>query len=73
MSNTFAVDPAQRNGGHGKNVLNHLCQLLQHPIVLEVEMPEEEMAQRRINFYKRQGFVPSGKNHIFNLHTDLQG
>jgi hypothetical protein len=22
-----------------------------------VEMPEEEMAQRRINFYKRQGFV----------------
>ena len=53
----FAVDPAQRNGGHGKNVLNHLCELLQHPIVLEVEMPEEEMAQRRINFYKRQGFV----------------
>ena len=39
----FAVDPAQRNGGHGKNVLNHLCQLLQHPIVLEVEMPEEEL------------------------------
>ena len=37
----FAVDPAQRNGGHGKNV----------------EMPEEEMAQRRINFYKRQGFA----------------
>ena len=53
----FAVDPAQRNGGHGKNVLNHLCELLQHPIVLEVEMPEEEMAQRRINFYKRQGFT----------------
>lgn len=53
----FAVDPAQRNGGHGKNVLNHLCELLQHPIVLEVEMPEEEMAQRRINFYKRQGFA----------------
>lgn len=53
----FAIDPAQRNGGHGKNVLNHLCQLLQRPIVLEVEMPEEEMAQRRINFYKRQGFA----------------
>lgn len=53
----FAIDPDQRNGGHGKNVLNHLCQLLQHPIVLEVEMPEEEIAQRRINFYKRQGFT----------------
>lgn len=53
----FAIDPAQRNGGHGKKVLSHLCKLLQRPIVLEVEMPEEEIAQRRINFYKRQGFV----------------
>ncbi|MCD8091874.1 MAG: GNAT family N-acetyltransferase [Bacteroides sp.] len=52
----FAVDPAQRNGGHGKNVLNHLCQLLEHPIILEVEVPNEEMAQRRINFYQRHGF-----------------
>lgn len=52
----FAIDPSQRNSGHGKNVLNHLCQLLKLPIVLEVEMPEEEMAQRRIRFYQRQGF-----------------
>ena len=34
----FAIDPAQRNGGYGKSVLNHLCQLLKHPIVLEVEI-----------------------------------
>lgn len=53
----FAIDPSQRNGGHGKNVLNHLCQLLNRPIVLEVEAPEEEMAKRRINFYKRHGFT----------------
>lgn len=52
----FAIDPAQRNGGHGKNVLTHLCQLLSRPIVLEVEAPENEMATRRINFYKRHGF-----------------
>lgn len=53
----FAIDPNQRNGGHGKNVLNHLCQLLEHPIILEVEEPTEEMAQRRINFYQRHGFT----------------
>ena len=52
----FAIAPTLRNGGHGKSVLNHLCQLLKHPIILEVEIPEEEMAQRRINFYQRQGF-----------------
>ena len=53
----FAIDPSQRNGGHGKNVLNQLCHQLKKPIILEVEMPEEEMAIRRINFYKRQGFT----------------
>ncbi|ADV45224.1 GNAT family N-acetyltransferase [Bacteroides helcogenes] len=52
----FAIDPAQRNCGHGKNVLHHLCQLLKSPIILEVEKPVEEMAQRRINFYQRHGF-----------------
>lgn len=52
----FAIDPTQRNGGHGKNVLSHLCQLLENPIILEVEEPNEEMAQRRINFYQRHGF-----------------
>lgn len=53
----FAIDPALRNGGYGKKVLNFLCEQLHRPIVLEVEAPVEEMAQRRINFYKRQGFV----------------
>ena len=53
----FAVDPARRNGGYGKKTLECLCQLLQRPIVLEVEMPEEEMAKRRIGFYQRQGFI----------------
>ena len=53
----FAVDPDRRNGGYGKQTLDHLCQLLKRPIVLEVEMPEEEMAKRRIGFYQRQGFV----------------
>ena len=54
----FAIDPSLRNGGHGKNVLNHLCQQLNKPIILEVEMPEEEMAIRRINFYKRHSYLP---------------
>ncbi len=53
----FAIDPSQRNGGHGKNVLSLLCQLTNKPIVLEVEAPEEEMTIRRINFYKRHDFT----------------
>ena len=33
------------------------CQQLNKPIILEEEMPEEEMAIRRINIYKRHGFT----------------
>lgn len=53
----FATNPALRNGGYGKRTLEYLCQSLQHPIVLEAERPVEDMAQRRINFYQRQGFT----------------
>ncbi|WP_303011195.1 GNAT family N-acetyltransferase [uncultured Bacteroides sp.] len=53
----FATDPALRNGGYGKRTLEFLCKELTLPIVLEVERPIEEMAQRRINFYQRQGFT----------------
>lgn len=60
----FAIDPARRNGGHGRDALNHLYQILQAPIVLEVETPENEIAQRRINFYKRQGFVLWDKPYL---------
>lgn len=53
----FAINPALRNGGYGKKSLEFLCEKLNRPIVLEVEMPLQEMAQRRINFYQRQGFI----------------
>lgn len=53
----FAIDPDQRNGGYGRKLLDYLAGLLKKPIVLEVEHPTEEMAQRRINFYQRQGYA----------------
>ena len=52
----FAIDPAKRNGGYGKEALKAVRTLLNRPIVLEVEEPNEEMAQRRIGFYQREGF-----------------
>jgi len=52
----FAIDPNLRNGGYGQKLLKHLSGVLDRPMVLEAELPTEEMSQRRINFYKRQGF-----------------
>jgi len=52
----FAIDETKRNGGYGKLVLNVLKEKLQRPIVLEVELPKDEISKRRISFYQRQGF-----------------
>lgn len=53
----FATLPEMRNRGYGRAILEKLKDMLRRPIVLEVELPTEEMAQRRIGFYERQGFV----------------
>lgn len=60
----FAIDPTLRNGGYGKRVLEVIKQQLQGPIVLEVEEPNDEMSTRRINFYKRLGFVLHEKTYM---------
>ena len=52
----LAVAPACRNGGLGAQLLQHLTGRLKHPVCLEVEPPETELAARRIGFYRRNGF-----------------
>ncbi|NDW18083.1 N-acetyltransferase [Dysgonomonas sp. 216] len=52
----FAIVPEHRNGGIGKSVMEAFIASTKLPLILEVEMPDTEMAQRRIGFYKRVGF-----------------
>jgi len=52
----FAVNPAFRNHGLGACVLQELQALLSRPLCLEVELPDTELAKRRIAFYERNGF-----------------
>ena len=49
----FAVNPRYRNQGLGSKALRELEELFQKRICLEVELPETEMARRRIQFYQR--------------------
>ena len=53
----FAVDPDCRNGGLGGKILQKVIEDTDMRICLEVELPETEMAARRIGFYERNGFV----------------
>lgn len=59
----FAVDPSMRGNGIGAEILESLKHDDPKPLLLEVEPPEtNEMASRRIGFYKRCGFI---------LHDDI--
>lgn len=53
----FVIDPNRRNEGYGRKLLEFLTRFLEKPIVLEVEHPTDDMARRRINFYRRQGYT----------------
>lgn len=52
----FAVDAKFRGRGLGAEMLSKLQSVCADPICLEVELPETEMARRRIAFYERNGF-----------------
>ena len=52
----FAVKPECRNGGLGSRLLQELATLLNKPLCLEAELPENDLAKRRIAFYQRGGF-----------------
>jgi len=52
----FAVDPVFRSGGLGSMILAEAKRLFPTQICLEVELPNTELAKRRIAFYKRNGF-----------------
>lgn len=52
----FAVNPQFRNGGLGSKILKEIQERFDKPLCLEVELPETELAARRIGFYERNGF-----------------
>lgn len=52
----FASDPALRGQGLGGRMLDRFLKMAESVCVLEVELPETDVARRRIGFYRRHGF-----------------
>ncbi|WP_405725465.1 ROK family glucokinase [Anaerotignum sp.] len=53
----FAVKEEYRNGGYGGSLLDLFLEEKGKAMVLEVEVPEDEMTERRVGFYERHGLV----------------
>lgn len=52
----IAVDPARRGRQYGQQAMSQLLRLESPYHVLEVELPQDGISQRRVRFYKRMGF-----------------
>ncbi|MGE7094198.1 GNAT family N-acetyltransferase [Lysinibacillus sp. NPDC048646] len=65
----IAVDPSTRGSGIGGKIMAAYIEESRKPILLEVEHPDTEMAQRRIGFYERRGFH---LNHFDYVQPPLQ-
>ncbi|MDC9723555.1 MAG: GNAT family N-acetyltransferase [Urechidicola sp.] len=66
----FATSKQLRNKGFGKLILEQFINNNSKPILLEVELPDSEINQRRIKFYKRIGFKLN--QHHYEL-PDFEG
>jgi len=60
----FAIDESARNGGIGGQAMSQFMSQFEKSIILEVEIPVDEMSRRRIGFYERLGFVLD--NHVYH-------
>jgi GNAT superfamily N-acetyltransferase len=52
----LGVAAAEQGEGYGSRMLRAFQEASPLPIVLEVELPEDETTRRRVAFYERQGF-----------------
>jgi GNAT superfamily N-acetyltransferase len=59
----FAIDKTARNEGLGAMAMKRFIEQATRPVVLEVELPADELSARRIRFYERLGFISD--NHAY--------
>lgn len=60
----FTVAPQRRNQGLGAKLLQEVLAALPCRVCLEAELPETQLAKRRLDFYRRNGFFVNHFHYI---------
>lgn len=60
----FAVNQQLRGQGTGSKMLDDIENMMEKPLVLEVEVPYDDMSHRRVVFYQRNQFLYSDYGYI---------
>lgn len=66
----FAISPMLRSQGFGSKVIELVREKYTKPFVIEVELPENTLAIKRIDFYKRLGFFLRPEDYIQPPYTE---
>ena len=66
----FCVNPDFRNKGLGAYILSEIKKMHSCRMCLEAEVPENEMAERRIAFYERNGFFLNKYPYVQPAYSD---
>lgn len=60
----FAVNPNTRGKGIGSKMLKDFIEKSKNTIILEVEIPKDEISKKRIHFYEKNGFFLNKYNYF---------
>lgn len=60
----FAIDPEKRGAKIGSSLLKFVLEESSLPLIIEVELPSNDIAQRRLNFYLRNGFIENSFEYL---------
>lgn len=60
----FAIKKEFQNNGFGKQILEKISKNFLKPIILEIEIPNNDLSKRRLQFYKRNGFDEYPEKYI---------
>lgn len=60
----LAIDPNLRGQGLGSQMMREYLGQTDRPVIIEVETPETDIAERRIHFYQRLGFILSSFGYV---------
>jgi len=60
----LAIFSKMRNHKIGEKVLDYIDKNIKVPHILEVEPPEDELSERRINYYLRNNYLIADKEYI---------
>lgn len=66
----FAIDKTLRGNHLGTQAISHIINNINANIVLEVELPTNEISKKRIMFYKRLGFESFVQRYIQPPYTE---